>query len=514
VNPHGRGAFVGLVVAVGLTLAALLGGGPAAGAPGGPHKTPKPKPTPTAAPTPTQTPAPTPVPPALTRLSTDPYTNSTSQHQTEVEPDIVAYGNTVVGAFQVGRFYDGGSSNIGWTSSQNGGSSWTNGFLPGVTVYSSPAGSYDRVSDPAVAYDAKHGAWLISTLPLRAGSGAGVLSSRSTDNGLTWASPVLVSAASGSSDYDKNWIGCDNTPTSPFFGNCYTAWDDYGNGNRVLVSRSTDGGQTWASPTTNNATVLGVMPLIRADGTVVVVTNNASQSSILAFRSTDGGSTWTSATTVAAVNDHVQAGGLRSGPLPSASMDGAGRIYVAWSDCRFRASCAANDIVYSTSSDGLTWSSVNRVPIDATTSGADHFLPGIDVDPATSGSTAAIGLVYYFYPTSACASSTCQLKVGFISSLNGGTSWSAQTTLAGPMTLSWLPSTNQGTMVGDYMATAIAGGKAWPMFMVAHAPSGATFDQAAYTVAGGMALTGGSNVNTATAIASTHGQSTAAQHRR
>ena len=31
---------------------------------------------------------------ALTRVSTDPYTNAASQHRTEVEPDTFAFGST------------------------------------------------------------------------------------------------------------------------------------------------------------------------------------------------------------------------------------------------------------------------------------------------------------------------------------------------------------------------------------------------------------------------------------
>src|ERR1700687_959428 len=69
----------------------------------------------------------------LKQLSSDPYTNSSSQHKTEVEPDTYSYGSTIVTAFQAGRFYSGGgSSNIGWATSTNSGSSWTNGFLSGI----------------------------------------------------------------------------------------------------------------------------------------------------------------------------------------------------------------------------------------------------------------------------------------------------------------------------------------------------------------------------------------------
>lgn len=56
----------------------------------------------------------------LTQISTDPYTNSTSQHATEVEPDTYSFGSTIVSAFQVGRFNNGGATNIGFATSTDG----------------------------------------------------------------------------------------------------------------------------------------------------------------------------------------------------------------------------------------------------------------------------------------------------------------------------------------------------------------------------------------------------------
>ena len=60
----------------------------------------------------------------LTRVSSDPYTNPTSQHATEVEPDTFADHGTVVSAFQVGRFFNGGASDIGFVRSGDGGATW------------------------------------------------------------------------------------------------------------------------------------------------------------------------------------------------------------------------------------------------------------------------------------------------------------------------------------------------------------------------------------------------------
>src|SRR2546429_4751281 len=105
---------------------------------------------------------PTSPPVTLTQISSDPYTNKTSQHKTEVEPGAFAFGNTVVAAFKAGRFYKGGASNIGWATSLNGGLTWTHGFLPGTTLYA--GGPYDQVSDPSVAYDALLNVWMISYL--------------------------------------------------------------------------------------------------------------------------------------------------------------------------------------------------------------------------------------------------------------------------------------------------------------------------------------------------------------
>src|SRR5947209_7611280 len=104
----------------------------------------------------------------LLQISSDPFTNPTSQHKTEVEPDTYAFGSTIVSAFQVGRFFDGGASDIGWSTSRDGGRTWAHGFLPGITKFQG-GGAYDRVSDASVAFDAKHGAWIVSSLGIKEG---------------------------------------------------------------------------------------------------------------------------------------------------------------------------------------------------------------------------------------------------------------------------------------------------------------------------------------------------------
>jgi hypothetical protein len=237
--------------------------------------------------------------------------------------------------------------------------------------------------------------------------------------------------------------------------------------------------------------VIGGQPVVQPNGTVVVPIENANETALLAFISTNGGASWNSTITVTSVNHHTDAGSIRSGALPTVEIDGAGTVYVVWSDCRFERSCKANDLVMTTSTNGTSWSAVVRIPADAKGSGVDHFIPGLAVDKSTSGSTAHLGLAYYYYPVSSCSTSTCQLDVGFISSTNGGSTWSAKTQLAGPMTLTWLANTSQGFMVGDYISTSFANGTAHPVFVVANPNSGSVFDEAMYSPSSGLAIVAG-----------------------
>ncbi len=424
----------------------------------------------------------------LLKVSSDPFTNSTSQHKTQLEPDTYSFGSTIVSAFQSGRFFDGGSSDNGWATSTDNGTTWHNGFLPGTTVYATPPGKYDRISDPAVSYDAKHNTWVISGLALIGSNGAAVLVNQSTDGGLTWQNAVTVATTNGF--YDKDWIVCDDTASSPFYGNCYVEWDDAANGDSVLMSTSSDGGKTWSAPShPANAFGLGGQPLVQPNGNVVVPFWGTG---IQSFTSTNGGKSWGNLVTVSNITEHSIGGGMRANdPLPSAELDGSGTVYVAWQDCRFEKSCSANDIVYSTSGDGTHWSSVQRVPADPVNSGVDHFIPGIAVDKSTSGSSAHLAVTYYFFPNASC-SGNCQLEVGYISSTNGGSTWSASTKLAGPMNPTWLANTNQGRMVGDYISTSILGnGNASTVFAVAKKNRGQKFNEAMFTPKGGLPVTGG-----------------------
>ncbi|MFI7640113.1 sialidase family protein [Nonomuraea sp. NPDC049400] len=422
----------------------------------------------------------------LTELGADSYANATSQHGTQAGPDTFQSGTTIVAAQQAGRFFDGGASGIAFATSTDDGATWTKGVLPGITTFG--GGTYNRVSNPSVAFDARHGVWLVASLALTDTggiTGAAVLTSRSTDGGLTWENPVTTAVANGG-DLDKSWIVCDNAPRSPFYGRCYTVFDDAAAGNAIKVSRSSDGGLTWQE-TATSATGLGGQPVVRPNGAVVVPYLSTEQQ-IRSIRSGDGGASWGDSVLVATVRRHTVAGGLRAAPLPSAETDAQGTVYVAWHDCRFQLSCGGNDIVMSTSATGEQWSDVTRITND----GGDHFIPGLGVDRDSSGGTARLALAYYRYPAADCTAATCRLTVGYTSSGNGGASWSPPAELYGPMELGWFANTADGRMAGDYISTSIIpGGRAYVAFTAAAAPTGGAHDVRTYTVTGGLPITGG-----------------------
>jgi hypothetical protein len=421
----------------------------------------------------------------LIKLSSDTCTNSSGQHATEVEPSTFAFGSTMVSAFQVGRIFGGGGGDIGFATSSDAGATWRSGVLPGITTFQGGS-TFTAVSDASVAYDAAHAVWLIASLAL--GTTTQVVVSRSPD-GINWGHPIAVTTTGSP---DKNWIVCDNTASSPFFGNCYVEWDDPSNQDLIEMNTSSDGGLTWGPPlnTTNRAQGVGGQPLVQPNGTVVVPIEGLSDS-MLSFSSTNGGASWNSSVVISAITDHAEAGNLRSGPLPSAAIDTAGTVYVVWGDCRFRPGCSANDLVLSTSSDGVMWTVPARIPIDSVTSTVDHFIPGLAVDPATSGSTARLTLTYYYYPVSSCGT-VCNMDVGFVSSQDGGATWSTAVQLAGPMSTSWLPNTFSGLMVADYLSTSYVNGKPFGVFAVAQAPSGGVFDEAMYTTTSPLLAVAGS----------------------
>ena len=266
------------------------------------------------------------------RLSRDPYRSDGAQHETEVEPDSFTVGRTTVATFQVGRFEAGAAANIGFAVTNDDGATWRSGYLPGLTEASVPAGVNERASDPVVGYDARHGIWLISTLAL--GGGATRLAINRSPDGLTWSTALNAaeeSAVGGDEGiaFDKNWVACDNTATSPFYGRCYLVYTHSADRDMLAVRWSDDGGLTWSSAVDIGARpAVGVFPVIRPTGELVVAYLwELQQFAIGASTSIDGGATWGSPVFAAATAATCGILGFRAFPLPSAAV--STRTFVA-----------------------------------------------------------------------------------------------------------------------------------------------------------------------------------------
>jgi hypothetical protein len=412
-------------------------------------------------------------------VARDPY-RAPAQHATIAEPDTFAFGNVVVSAFQSGRFRNGGAVNTGWATSRDGGRTWRSGVLPALTVASAPAGRWQRVSDPVVAYDAGHRVWLIASLAFTAGDAAAVVVSRSTD-GVSWSQPVTVAEAPWRPDLllDKEWIVCDNGPTSPHRGSCYVTYSDFRT-LRLEFQSSRDGGVTWeprvAAPDDAGRTSIrgrwapAPQPVVQLDGDLIVPYYDETR--VAAIRSADGGRSFSASVTVGATT-FKPTPDLRAPPLPSAEVDRDGTVYVVWPDCRSRPQCGFNDLVLSRSPDGISWSSPIRIPIAPRASRADFVIPGLGVDPGRVG---RLAVAYYVYRLGAF------LDVGFIRSQDGGRSWTPARRLnAETMRLEWIAQAG-GAMVGDYISTSFVAGRAVAAFPIA-APSAQRFDQPLFAAA-------------------------------
>jgi hypothetical protein len=409
------------------------------------------------------------------RISRDRYRDGAGQHESQVEPDTFAFGSTVVSVFQSGRTVEGGASNNDFATSLDGGRTWRTGGLPGLTRNSVPPGRYDRASDPVVAYEARHGTWLATSLVFGAGTGGAIVVSRSPD-GIVWGPPVTVTASSAAElQLDKQWLACDSSAASRFFGSCYMVYSDLRT-RRMSLQTSRDGGLTWSAPigSPDNAgrrSILGrfnpgPQPVVRPDGVLVIPYYDEDR--IAAVRSLDGGATLTTGTAVAPTHFELH-GLLRDPPLPSAEVGADGTVYVVWPDCSGRRFCIVVDLVLSKSADGVSWTQPTRIP----GGGPRNVIPGLAVDPTGTGTSTRLALAYY-------AVTARSLDAFFTSSPDAGATWTAPRRLSAQrMPLAWLPATTQGAMVADYISTSFVNGNAVPVFAIASARA-ARLDQAMF----------------------------------
>jgi hypothetical protein len=337
------------------------------------------------------------------RASFDKY-NSHSEPSIAMNPlnhdNLVAgskmYTNLPGYRFKIGTYY-----------SNDGGLTWKdNGHLPG---YPEDVEDY-IVSDVAMTFDDEGNAY---AFVLDSGTDwSGMNVHISSDGGKTWSDPIVVhrydytgtpADAFASIFDDKNWIVVDNTGPDHdgTVGTIYTCWNAdilgatpaaaifYG---QIVVSRSTDGGQTWSKipvpihgPANPNPVVpfgddvIGCQVVVAPDGAVYVFWADYGNNEIRWVKSTDQAQTFSFPPKAVASMDPpppLPNTLFRNPIFPSAGIAPDGAITVVWGTERFSAGDA--DIAVSRSTDGgATWSAPARVNDD--TGHASQFQPWIAV---------------------------------------------------------------------------------------------------------------------------------------
>jgi hypothetical protein len=127
----------------------------------------------------------------------------------------------------------------GYSYSDDGGKTWTSGFVPPNT------GSGYTFGDPALAAD-RAGTVYYAGLGTTAGGALGaVIVNKSTDFGRTFAPAVVAAIDDGS---DKEWIAVGMDPILRSRDNVYVPWTSFtADGSELWLARSIDGGATYTA---------------------------------------------------------------------------------------------------------------------------------------------------------------------------------------------------------------------------------------------------------------------------
>jgi hypothetical protein len=290
-------------------------------------------------------------------------------------------------------------------------------------------------------------------------SRSGLFVRRSLDGGKTWEAnhvPVIEHASEPGIPFeDKPYIVADTTK-SRYAGNLYVGWTRWTlTDSEIMLSRSTDDGQTWSKPTEierhpglprdDNGAAEGFAGAVGTDGTLYAVWSQ--DDDLFLTTSRDGGRSFSRARAVvhtAPIMFAVQTLERANG-FPQIAVDPrTRRLYLTWSDYRN----GDLDVFCATSTDGgKKWSAPVRVNNDVVHNGADQFFQWLAVDP-TDGAVNVI-----FYDRRSDPQNRTQVVV-LARSTDGGNSfqnyaWTSEPFEAG------------GVFFGDYSGLAAYGGRVY-----------------------------------------------------
>jgi hypothetical protein len=155
----------------------------------------------------------------------------------------------LVAVFQEGRFVDGGAVDCGYSVTRDGGLSWTRALIPNLTTVT--GGPYFRATDPVAGIDLSGRIFLATEGATNLNFTTGIiLVSRSLDGGTTFAAPSVVFRPTGDSDFpDKPWMAINTFTGTGTVGRILVTWTQFGatNASPILRAYSDDQGVTWST---------------------------------------------------------------------------------------------------------------------------------------------------------------------------------------------------------------------------------------------------------------------------
>jgi hypothetical protein len=180
----------------------------------------------------------------------------TPQNESTVAVNPTNPLNVVAGAndYRVCCDTTGLNDGTGWAYySFDGGHTWGNVQVPGLTAETGGQGNFkkiDSAGDPNLAFGPDGTLYYANLVFSRTVVSSGVAVSKSTDGGRTWARPVMVAFTNAPNFLnDKEWIaaGAD--------GRVIITWTRFNQGphgvgyieSPIVASTSTDGGATWSA---------------------------------------------------------------------------------------------------------------------------------------------------------------------------------------------------------------------------------------------------------------------------
>ncbi len=150
--------------------------------------------------------------------------------------------------FQEGRFTDGGAVDCGYSVTHDGGLSWTRALIPNLTTMT--GGPYFRATDPVAGIDLDGKVFLNTEGATNSAFTTGIiLVSRSLDGGATFAAPSVVFQPENDSDFpDKPWMAINTFAGTSTVGRILVTWTEFGttDASPILRSYSDDHGVTWS----------------------------------------------------------------------------------------------------------------------------------------------------------------------------------------------------------------------------------------------------------------------------